>query len=171
MEIANEPALIDLRNQFMPPKTWDDNTVVIFCGPGFEQWGPKNVAQGIGGSEEAVIYISKELAKLGWKVTVFGDPGEQVGEHDGVTWTPHYEINWNDQFNILISWRQIGLFDIAVKAKKTYLWNHDIQNPLEYRPERVARIDKVMFLSKWQRSNVPLLDESKVMYTSNGLSI
>ena len=169
VEIANEPVLIDLRNQFMPPKTWDDDTVVIFCGQGFEQWSPKNVAQGIGGSEEAVIYLTKELAKLGWKVTVFGDPGDQAGEYDGVNWVPHYEINWNDTYNILVSWRQIGVFDMAIKAKKAYLWNHDIQNPLEYKPERLAKIDKVMFLSKWHRSNVPQLDESKVMYTANGI--
>lgn len=171
LEIANEPVLVDLRNQFMPPKTWDDDTIVIYCGPGFEKWSPKNVSQGIGGSEEAVIYVTKELAKLGWKVTVFADPQEEAGEYDGVNWVPHYEINWNDNFNILISWRQIGLFDVAVKAKKMYLWNHDIQNPMEYKPERVNKIDKVFFLSKWHRSNVPNLDESKVMYTANGLTL
>lgn len=171
VEIAQEPALINLRNEFSPAKTWDEDSVIIYCGPGFEQWGPKNVAQGIGGSEEAVIYLSKELAKLGWEVTVYGDPGEQAGLHDGVDWVPHYEINWNDNFNVLISWRQMGLFDLPLKAKKTYLWNHDIQNPLEYKPERLAKIDKVMFLSKWHRENVPNLAEDKVMYTGNGLNI
>lgn len=171
LEIVNEPVLIDLRNQFMPPKQWDEDSIVIYCGPGFEKWSPKNVSQGIGGSEEAVIYASKELAKLGWKVTVFGDPQEDAGLHEGVDYVPHYEINWNDNFNILISWRQIGLFDLPVKAKKTYLWNHDIQNPMEYKPERVNKIDKVFFLSKWHRENVPNLDESKVMYTANGLTL
>lgn len=171
MEIAGEPALIDLRNQFMPPKTWGDDSVVIYCGPGFEKWSPKNVSQGIGGSEEAVIYLSKELAKLGWKVTVYNEPQDDAGEYEGVTYVPHYEINWNDNYNIFISWRQIGLFDLPIKAKKAYLWNHDIQNPLDYKPERLSKIDKVMFLSKWHRSNVPKLDESKVMYTANGLSL
>lgn len=104
-------------------------------------------------------------------MTVFGDPGEQAGEHDGVNWLPHYEVNWNDNFNILISWRQMGLFSMAVKAKKAYLWNHDIQNALEYTPERLARITKVMFLSKWHRSNVPNLPEDKVLITGNGLNI
>lgn len=171
LEIANEPALLDLRNQFMPPKTWGADSIVIYCGPGFEPWSPKSISKGIGGSEEAVIYLSKELAKLGWKVTVYADPQDDAGEYDGVSYVPSYEINWNDNFNILVSWRQIGLFDIPVKAKKTYLWNHDIANPLEYKPERVNKIDKVMFLSKWHRDNVPLLDESKVMYTANGIQL
>lgn len=171
LEIANEPVLVDLRNQFTPARTWSDDEIAIYCGPGFESWSPKNVAQGIGGSEEAVIYVSKELAKLGWKVTVFADPQENQGVYDGVNYLPHYEINWNDNFNILISWRQIGLFDLPIKAKKAYLWNHDIQNPMEYKPERVNKIDKVFFLSKWHRQNVPNLDESKVMYTANGLTL
>ena len=155
----------------MPPRTWGEDEIAIYCGPGFEKWSPKNVAQGIGGSEEAVIYMSKELAKLGWKVTVFADPQEDAGDHDGVSYVPHYEVNWNDNFNVLISWRQIGLFDMPVKTKKAYLWNHDIQNPLEYTPDRVNKIDKVFFLSKWHRSNVPNLAEDKVMYTGNGLNI
>lgn len=171
VEIVNEPALVDLRNQFSPAKTWGEKDIAIFCGAGFERWSPKNVAQGIGGSEEAVIYISKELAKLGWKVTVFADPMDDAGEYEGVNYVPHYTINWNDSFNILISWRQIGVFDLPIKAKKAYLWLHDIQNALEYTPERVAKIDKVMFLSKWHRSNVPNLAEDKILYTSNGLDI
>lgn len=173
-EIAEEPMLIDLRNQFMPPTTWGDNSIVIYCGPGFEQWSPKSVAKGIGGSEEAVIYLSRELAKLGWRITVFGDPGEDAGIHDGVDYQPYANINWNDNFNILISWRQIGVFDLPLCARKTYLWNHDIQNPLTYTEERTAKITKAMFLSKWHREmmgEVPALPDDKVMYTSNGINI
>lgn len=171
LEIANEPVLVDLRNQVLPPKQWAEDTVAIYCGPGFEKWSPKNVAQGIGGSEEAVIYLTRELAKLGWKVTVFGDPQDEAGVYDGVNFAPYYEVNWNDNFNILISWRQLGLFDLPIKAKKAYLWNHDIQNPMEYTKERLNKIDKVFFLSKWHRDNVPNLPEEKIMYTANGLNI
>ena len=63
------------------------------------------------------------------------------------------------------------MFDMPIKARKTYLWNHDIQNAIEYNDERVNKINKVMFLSKWHRQNVPGLPEDKVMYTSNGLNL
>lgn len=167
-EIDNAPALIDLRNQLTPPRTWANNEVAIYCGPGFEKWSPINVSTGIGGSEEAVINMGKELSSLGWRVTVYGDPQEE-GVFDGVTYLPSYYVNWNDTFNVLISWRQIGMFDLNIKAKKTYLWNHDLQNALTYTPERVKKIDKVFFLSKFHRSNVPSLPESKIMYTANGI--
>lgn len=170
-EISSEPALVNLRNTFTPPRNWANDEVTLFCGGGFENWSPKSVAKGIGGSEEAVINMGRELTKLGWKVTVYGDPGEDEGEYDGVVYKPHYAINWNDQFNIFISWRQIGVFDMPIQAKKKYLWNHDIQNPLTYTKERLEKIDKVMFLSKWHRDNVPQLPEDKVMYSANGVNI
>lgn len=171
-EIANEPAMIDLRNKFTKPRVWADDEIAIYCGPGFEQWSWKSVAKGLGGSEEAVIHMSEELAKLGWRVYVYGDPREDSGVHNGVAWIPYFHINWRDEFNILVAWRNIGLFDVpGLKAKKTYLWNHDIQNSLTYTPERVNKITKAMFLSKWHRDNVPTLSEDKVLITGNGISI
>lgn len=169
-EIAGEPAMVSLRQQFTPPKVWADDEVAIYCGAGFEQWSWKSVSKGLGGSEEAVIHMSEELAKLGWKVYVFADPQGDAGVHKGVSWLPYYYINWKDTFNILVAWRNIALFDVkGLKAKKTYLWNHDIQNSLTYTPERVNRITKAMFLSKWHRDNVPTLSEDKVMITGNGI--
>jgi tetratricopeptide (TPR) repeat protein len=170
-EIEWEPTLINLKNEFIKPTTWGNKSVVIYCGPGFEKWSPKNIAKGIGGSEEAVIYLSKELAKLGWEVTVFGDPQEDEGVYDGVNWIPHYKINWNDNFNIIISWRQIGMFDLPIKSKKSYLWCHDLLNQLEFTPERLAKIDKVFVLSKYHRSGIPNVPDDKVMISSNGLNI
>jgi len=171
-EIAGEPALIDLRNSYLPPRKWEDNEIALYCGPHFEQWSPKNVNGGIGGSEEAVIYLMKEMAKLGWKITVYGDPREDMGVYDGVTYLPHFHINWKDEFNVIISWRQIQLVDVPdLKAKKIYLWNHDIQQSLTYTPERVAKLTKAMFLSKFHRDNVPDLPEDKVFMTTNGINI
>lgn len=172
MEIADEPVMVNMRNEFTKPKEWAEDEIAIYCGPGFEQWSPKSVSKGIGGSEEAVIYLSKELTKLGWRVTVYADPRQDEGLHEGVNYLSYAKINWRDSFNILISWRQIGLFDVpGLKAKKTYLWNHDLQNAMTYTPERVNKINKVMFLSKFHRTNVPNLEESKVMYTGNGINI
>jgi tetratricopeptide (TPR) repeat protein len=171
-EIAQEPVLVNLRTSIIPPKVWEDNEIMIYCGPGWEKWSPKNAAKGIGGSEEAVIYLTKELAKLGWKVTVYGDPQDDAGNYEGVEYRPSYEINWADTFNIVVSWRQIGVADVpSLKYKKLYLWNHDIQNALTYTPERVKKFTKFMFLSKWHRENVPALPKEKVMITANGVNL
>ena len=169
-EIASEPTMIDLRHQFTKPRIWKDDELAIYCGQGFEQWSYKSVSKGVGGSEEAVIHMSEELAKLGWKVTVYGDPQGDTGIHNGVAWLPYYHVNWRDEFNILIGWRNIGIFDVPnLKAKRAYLWNHDLQNNLTYTPERVKKMTKAFFMSKYHRDNVPTLDESKVIISSNGI--
>ena len=41
---------------------------------GVKPWDPDAIQSGITGSEEAVIYISQSLARLDYKVIVFGDP-------------------------------------------------------------------------------------------------
>ena len=170
-ELAMEPVFVNLRNEFATPRTWGKDEVAIFCGPGWQQWGPKSTSNGIGGSEEAVIYLSRELVKRGWRVTVYADPSEGETLDNGVSYIPYHMINWRDNFNIFVVWRQIGVLDVPIRAKKIYVWNHDIQNPLTYTPERVAKVDKFMFLSKWHRDNVPNLPEDKVMLTANGVNI
>ncbi|MCK9371332.1 hypothetical protein M0R04_15570 [Candidatus Dojkabacteria bacterium] len=171
-EIAGEPALVDLRNSYLPPRKWESNEIMLYCGPHFEQWSPKSANSGIGGSEEAVINLMREMAKLGWKITVYADPREDMGVYDGVTYLPHFHVNWKDEFNIIISWRQIQLVDVPdLKAKKIFLWNHDLQASLTYTPERVAKLTKAMFLSKFHRDNVPDLPEDKVFMTTNGINI
>lgn len=172
--IAEEtPFIQDIAQRVTPPKIWGEKEIMIYCGPGFTDWSPKQLSDPkgsfVGGSEEAVIRMSDALQKQGWQVTVYGSPGKDAGEHEGVQWLPYYKLNKKDEFNIVISWRQIGFFDFDIKAKKKYLWNHDIQNAMEYTPERVAKIDKVFFLSKFHRSNVPSLPEEKVFLTSNGI--
>lgn len=170
VEIADEPVMVNLRQQFTKPKVWADDEIAIYCGQGFEQWSWKSVSKGVGGSEEAVINMSRELARLGWKVYVYADPQADAGIHEGVTWLPYYHINWRDEFNILIGWRNIGIFDVPnLKAKRSYLWNHDLQNNLTYTPERVNKMTKAFFLSKYHRDNVPALPDNKVMITANGI--
>ena len=173
-QIAEQtPFIIDLKLKNNPPKYWKETEIAFYCGPGWTIWSPKRLENPkeafIGGSEEAVIRMTKELQKIGWKITVYGDPGEDEGEYEGVKYLPYYKFNWQDNFNIVILWRQLGALDQNIKAKKIYFWAHDIQNPLEWTKERVDKLTKAFFLSKWHRDNVPNLSEEKVMITSNGI--
>jgi len=171
--VQNNPFYHTLYQQNNPPRAWENDEIAIYCGMGFTPWGPSYMRnpQGtfMGGSEEAVVKVCEALATRGWKVTVYNDCGADEGEHNGVTYKPYYAFNRMDNFNILIAWRDIRFFDTKFSAKKTYLWNHDIQNPLDYTPERVDNITKAMFLSQWHRENVPGLSDEKVFLTTNGI--
>lgn len=169
----DNPVISNLYKQHNPPKKWEEDEITIYCGAGFTPWGPNYMREPkdtfVGGSEEAVIKAAEELTKQGWRVTVYNDPGEDEGEHNGVTYAPYHTFNRLDNFNILIGWRDIRFFDSEFSTQKTYLWAHDIQNAIEYTPERLARITKVMFLSDWHRKNVEKLEDEKIFLTSNGI--
>jgi len=81
-----------------------------------------------------------------------------------------YECNlFNDQFNTLILWRSPHLLDKNIKAKRLYMDLHDVASNLDWTVERVARIDKVFFKSKYHRSMCPNIPDSKAVIISNGI--
>jgi len=174
-EIENNPIIADMQNKINPPKKWGEKDVVVFCGSGATPWNPNNLElkgnSFIGGSEEAVIYLTRELAKQGWNVTVYSDVGRMEGTYDNVKYVSYYKFNHNDDFNILVYWRRPGLLDKNHKAKKIYIWAHDIINQLEFTEERINRLHKVMVLSPWHRKNIPNVPDDKVLITSNGIEI
>jgi FkbM family methyltransferase len=102
--------------------------------------------RGLGGSESAVILISKELSKLGFAVTVINnciDSKSSPGIYDGVTYVDHTQISDDMIFDVVISSRTIIPFlpenlqeqfsyysptrydNIKKTTKHKILWMHD----------------------------------------------
>jgi len=177
METIPEPLDEDIRIQqfkhtFTQPKTWSDKSIVIFCGNSLEDWSDPSVIKGIGGSEEAVIYMGRELTKLGYEVTVFNRCGDLRGEYYGVKYIPWYFFNPNDQYNILISWRNPNLFGSQeIKAKKKYLWMHDKFDDRSFNQKIIDQLDKVIVLSQYQRDQIPVVPETKIFCSRNGVNM
>jgi tetratricopeptide (TPR) repeat protein len=124
------------RESVTEPAIWPKNSIVIFCGKGYEEWGPHTLNRGMGGSEEAVVYLSRELAELGYLVTVFGevkDPYLDVyKETNAVQWLPWTHIDKRDTFDTLIIWRY-PQFVPQFKALKKLVDMHDLL------PEKIVR--------------------------------
>lgn len=167
--LADDIRIQQLRSTICPPNVWGNKSIVIYCPPAYEAWSPNSVYKGIGGSEEAVIYLSKELVKLGYEVTVYNQCADMAGEYDGVTYKPYYHFAPRDSFNVLIGWRSPQLFAMPVIAKKKYLWLHDIAHPTQFSDEIIKNIDKILFLSQWHRNNVPEIPDEKCYITNNGI--
>lgn len=170
-QVATNPYLIKLQQQLTPAKDWTDKEVAIYCGQQFTQWDPTSLENKgnsfVGGSEEAVIYLAKALADLGWKPVVYADPVKE-GVYDGVEYLAYYKFNTADNFNILIYWRAISWVDMNCKAKKTFLWAHDVQNPVEYTKERLDKVDKIFVLSEAHRQTIKDVPLDKIVISSNG---
>jgi len=108
-DIKYDTRILNFRQMVTQPRAWGEKSIVIFCGQGYEEWGPSTLDKGMGGSEEAVVYLSRELAKLGYDVTVYGETYEEDPVNaDAPPWVhyrPWKEIDVRDEFNIFISWR------------------------------------------------------------------
>lgn len=137
-----------LRYQTHAPKTWDDKSIVIFCGEGYEEWGPHTLDKGMGGSEEAVIYLSRELSRLGYEVTVFGEVPHRMADMtvDPTEYLVHYrpwkELDARDDFNVFISWRAPQFLEF-IKAKVKLADIHDV-----IPKEHVRDADNTTFMFK-----------------------
>ena len=165
--IAKLPFVKKRHQKYGSPRVWQANEICYFANFGnahFEKWDPSNLESGIGGSETAVIRLSQEWTKMGYKVTVYGDP-HKVGYHDGVRYLPWYEFNAKDKFNIFIQWRNGGLAN-KISAKKFYVDLHDIYHQNDLIKIKDS-IDQIMVKSKYHRDIAPDISNMKIV--SNGI--
>ena len=156
----------------IPRRPRGKTTVMIWCGPpNSKPWGPGSLADGIGGSEEAVIYLSREFAQAGFHVEVYGCPpvGEAGTDDFGVVWVNH--AGWQDKPGVFIQWRGTHMIEQATKASARYTWLHDVQySMLPYTPKLREAIDGVLCLSESHAE--PLVEHGwgdKVIQITNGL--
>lgn len=169
-KIAIDERLLVLKNMIIPGKHWADNSIVFFCGNAWEDWVDSSVIGGIGGSEEATIYLSREFTKLGYKVTIYNQCGELTGEYRGVDYKPYWDFNPKDYFNILISWRQ-NIFVKNIKANKKLVWLHDVPTKDQFLPDELEVLDKIIVLSQYHKSMLFNVPDEKVYISRNGLNM
>lgn len=161
--------LVPLKNKAVPPKVWEKGSVVFYCGTTTEPWGPDYLENGIGGSEEAVIYLSRELARLGKSVTVYNTRDEaysDIGDWGQVEYCPWHLFDVRAQYSNLVLWR-MPEFAKVMKADNLLVDLHDVVE--EKRVDDVVDIvDTFMVKSNYHKSlfNIP---EEKVKVVTNGI--
>lgn len=164
--IINDIRLMPLRQKYLPKKVWPAKSIVFYCGQAMEPWGPDYLDKGMGGSEEAIVYLSRELAKQGWEVTVYNDRDEAYDDY-GVAYLPWSAMNPNDEFNVYVAWRAPENAR-GITAKKILVDLHDA-----LQPERVYAtadiVDEFMVKSKYHRDLYPGLPDKKFGIVSNGI--
>ena len=161
-----------LKQDFNPPQTLGEKSIVFFCGLSAEPWSPKSLDQGgIGGSETAVIHLAKRLAQKGWEVTVYNWCENDDGVYDGVTYKNYWSFQTNTKFNIVVFWRSPMWLDSNIDAKKVFVDMHDVPNAAEFTPERLAKITKIMVKSKYHRDLFPNVPDEKFCIIPNGIDV
>ena len=122
---------------------------------------------GLGGSESAVILMTKELKKLGFDVTVFNncsdEPHSTEGVYDGVRYIDNTNAKeHNEVYDVAIVSRSVQPFlndeyPFLKNAKKRILWLHDTFIEGEHALEELVlsrKIHHVFTLSDWHTSYI-----------------
>lgn len=186
LDIRSHPAVCVLRNTRLIKKTSSGKDLVIYCGETQHQWNPKTFeTEGIGGSEEAVIHMAREFARLGWNVSVFNNCGHKRvietvydNHHSGgsgggrwqgkVTYYPFWEWNYRDKVDVTILWRRMKPLDVEINSTKIYADVHDVIPPGEFTEKRLQRLTGIFVKSKFHRSLFPNVPDSKMFVVPNG---
>jgi hypothetical protein len=158
------------RRESLKGQVWPANSIVYICGANKLKFGPSD--KDLGGSEQAVVQLSKCWAQQGKHVTVFGNVKE--GIKDGVDYRPMEELNLADTFNVAIFWRSFGIRLLPlIKAKKVLVDLHDSWDPKNYvsPADLIAKTDYFMVKSKYHRSLYPYLPNSKMQILMNGVQV
>lgn len=168
-EVQSHPKFCTFKNNHFVKKRSSGKDLVYYCGYTSKIWNP-DVAEkdGVGGSEEAVINLSKRWAKLGWNVTVYNNCGKRK-DFDGVKYRPYWEFNARDKQDILILWRHPKPCDWRLNADKVFIDLHDVIPKEEFLPERMEQIDKVFVKTKAHRELYPNIPDEKVVIIPNGV--
>jgi tetratricopeptide (TPR) repeat protein len=163
--------LTQQRRELIPGKVWPKGSIAIYCGPSYETWGPDTLDKGMGGSEEAIVYLARALSKnvpddVG--ITVYNERASAYFTNYEVDYLPWTEINPNDEFDTYIQWRSPAGIE-NIKARKKLLDLHDII-PTEDVYAAIPYVDMFMFKSKFHRDLYPEVPEEKVAIVGNGIN-
>lgn len=170
IEVQSHPAIAALRNARIVKEKSSGKDLVFYCGNTSETWNPETArTKGIGGSEEAVIWLSKLLSKKGWNVEVYANCGTETKVYEGVTWKPYWTWNLRDKQDVVILWRHPAPLKYDINAPKIYVDMHDAIKDGEFTPERIKKLTKVFVKSEFHRSLFPSVPDEKIVVVPNGI--
>lgn len=139
----------------------------------------------LGGSEEAVMYLAKALARLGRKVRVYCSlPAHRLPgpDADGIDWQPSHTFNADGEHGCLVLWRVLQMADAMISGMRkrgyaypaltsSFLWLHD--GNLGAPPEVVAGLtgafDGTVVLSDFHKALVEQQGGKNLVSLSNGV--
>jgi len=125
--------------------------IIGFVTAGLDFNGNSINEKALGGSESAMIYMARELAKADNIVIVYCTC-DKIGVYDGVVYFPldeFYKIN-TKTFDVLVVSRTLEVLNSADISNYTVFWMHDTY--VKTFPSWAHLVDKIFLLSEFQKS-------------------
>lgn len=146
-----------IRASYIPGPRPTPKTVALWCQHYAQSWGPDDPeTKGTGGSEEAVVHLSRALVERGYDVTVFGPlppPHDApLRVYHGVVWRELRALDPGMPFDHLIFHRAPATAQVTSFASKNlWSWHHDHFYSEEYWNRRTVSTTRHLYVSRWQR--------------------
>jgi glycosyltransferase involved in cell wall biosynthesis len=170
------PSQGDAQKERMRRRGWKpEKSIAFYTNPISETWNQKTLREGgHGGSETLVLELAPRFAADGWRVAVFGCPGDARGiGDDGVEYWESEDFQPMEPFSVLISSRSPIPFAGPLLAKHKYLWMHDVNIGPILR-EVAGRPDKIVPISQWHRQHLSRLygiPDDQMVVIPNGVDL
>jgi len=136
-------------------KVRNDDADFVFYTSGISFDGATVYKRGLGGSETALSYMAKEIARRGYTVKVFNNC-DNPGVYDGVDYRQLVDYHIFNRFNktkVFISSRSFKPFFFDIHADVKIVWLHDTVNVDYLRKYDLNKLDfsdiKIFTLSKF----------------------
>lgn len=154
--------------------TRQDKSICFFTQPIPDVWHPETLKSGgAGGAETCIMKLAPMFAADGWRVCVFGTPGEYRGVYEDVEYWNADEYLPSEKFKVFISSRSPLPFDVTPISDINFLWMHDV-NIGEVEAKVMNRPDKVIGLTNWHTNhlqNLYNLSSDKMATIPNGIDM
>lgn len=171
-DLQAHPAICRIRNEHFVKTESTGKDIAYYCGQTTHTWNPDLFeTEGFGGSEEAVINLAKQWAKLGYNVTVFNSCGLSVMERDGVTYKPFWYYNAKDKYDYTVLWRSPILANYELNTGKIFVDMHDVIPEGEFNEARMKRIDRIFVKTHAHRALFPNIPDHKFAVVPNGIDL
>jgi FkbM family methyltransferase len=167
----------------------NNNNILFYTGYMHFKWNDTSLKNKcvLGGSEKAVIYLSRQLPKQ-YNIYIAGDQEEET--IDNIKYIPHDKLQFllnNTKFHSIIVSRYISFFyqftnirchKLLLMAHDTYFVNHHIKyiDHTEIISNITMFVDNVICLTNWHKDNYHLIypclkNENKIITINNGINI
>jgi len=170
LDLQTHPAVYNIRIANFAKTESSGKDLVFYCFPTDEMWSPQTAGiKGSGGSEEAVIWLSRLLQQRGWNVTVYGYSGAYEEEFDGVSWKPFWMWNYRDKQDVTVIWRYPYFTKFQINSDMVIVDLHDVTAEREFTPDGLQRTHKIFVKSSFHRSLLPHIPDHKFVIIPNGI--
>jgi hypothetical protein len=110
-----------------PPRDTSAFDVVVYCGHLSIEWDPESLS--LGGSEQAVVHLSRHWRRSGRTVAVYGRFAFDERDVDGVSYQHWSHFRVKRDYNVLVLWRLFGMHPMlslpSLRARVVIVDLHD----------------------------------------------